>query len=75
MALLESKSLVIESTKTLQLQKIRSEITTLEKSRDLLIANENKNITSIKNEIQVAKANLNREYISSSDYKIVSPFS
>ena len=75
LALLESKSLVIESTKTLQLQKIRSEITTLEKSRDLLIANENKNITSIKNEIQVAKANLNREYISSSDYKIVSPFS
>ena len=64
LALLESKSLVIESTKTLQLQKIRSEITTLEKSRDLLIANENKNITSIKNEIQVAKANLNREYIS-----------
>jgi len=41
----------------------------------LLIAKENQNITSIKNEISVAQSNLNKEYVSSGDSKITSPFS
>jgi hypothetical protein len=32
-------------------------------------------ITTIKNDIAIAKANLNNEYIKSGDYKIISPFS
>jgi hypothetical protein len=44
---------------------MKAEIDTLIKSKELLIANENKNIVSIENEISIAKANLNSESIKS----------
>lgn len=64
-----------QSEKSLNVSKLKAEIDTLKKSRDLLIANEDKVITTIKNDIAIAKANLNNEYIKSGDYKIISPFS
>jgi hypothetical protein len=54
---------------------MKAEIETLIKSRNLLVANENRNITALENEIAIAQADLNSEYIKSGDYKIVSPFS
>ncbi|MCP4524033.1 MAG: HlyD family efflux transporter periplasmic adaptor subunit, partial [Candidatus Gracilibacteria bacterium] len=74
-ALLSTKSESTEAEKSLAASKISAGIETLKKSRDLLIANEDKAIISLENEIRIAKADLNNEYIKSGDYKIVSPFS
>jgi len=65
----------LNSSKSLQLEKLKAELETLRKSRDLLEAQEDRSVTAIKNEIAVAKADLNSEYIKSGDYKITSPFS
>lgn len=75
LSLIWTKSISTESDKTLAVSKLNSEIETLKKSRDLLIASEDKSIVALENEISIAKAELNNEYISSWDYKIVSPFS
>ncbi len=74
-ALLWTKNNIIWFDKSLTVSKMKAEIDTLIKSKELLIANENKNIVSIENEISIAKANLNSESIKSWDYRIVSPFS
>ncbi len=75
LTLLGSKSNSTESEKRLAISKLEESIKTLKKSRDLLIANEDKTIVALENEIAIAKANLNNEYIKSWDYKIISPFS
>lgn len=72
--LLWTKSQATQSDKTLLVTKLQAEIDTLQKSRDLLIANQNNSITTIKNEVSIAKAELNNQYIESWDYKIISPF-
>jgi multidrug efflux pump subunit AcrA (membrane-fusion protein) len=64
-----------ESEKELQSQKLSAELDTLRKSKDLLVANENKQITSASNWVAIARADLNKEYVASWDYKIISPFS
>ena len=64
-----------ESEKKLQIERLTAELDTLRKSRALLVANENKQITSASNSVAMAKADLNKEYVASSDYKITSPFS
>lgn len=78
-----------ESEKELSVQKLESEIeilkagvqtlttrlSTLYKSKWVLIANEDKQITSAANGVATAQADLNKEYIASWDYKIISPFS
>ena len=74
-ALLWTKSNSIESEKQLAVSKLYAEIETLKKSKELLIANEDRWITNIENDIAIAKADLNSEYIKSGDYKITSPFS
>lgn len=61
--------------KSLQIEKLKAELKTLISWKSLLIANEDKGITGMLSEIQVAKADLNREFVSSWDYKIISPFS
>lgn len=73
--LLQTKNWVISADQNLAVSKMKAEIDTLIKSKELLIANENKNIVSIENEISIAKADLNSESIKYWDYKIVSPFS
>jgi len=65
----------LKTEKSLQINKLNAELQTLKSSRLLLIANENKNITSIKNDVALANSELNNEYIKSSDYTIISPFS
>lgn len=72
--LLWAKTLSTQSDKNLWVSKLKTNIDTLKKSRDLLIANEDKAITMLKNEIEIAKADLNNEWIKSWDYKIISPF-
>lgn len=74
-SLLLTKSDSTEAEKSLAVEKQKAQIETLKKSRDLLVANENKNIIALENEVAIAKADLNSEYIKSGDYKIVSPFS
>jgi multidrug efflux pump subunit AcrA (membrane-fusion protein) len=64
-----------ESEKELQVEKLSAELDTLRKSKDLLVANENKQITSASNSVAIARADLNKEYVASWDYKIISPFS
>lgn len=64
-----------QSEKKLQVEKLTAELDTLRKSRDLLVANEDKQITSAANSVAIAEANLNKEYVASGDYKIISPFS
>lgn len=64
-----------ESEKNLQVEKLSSELDTLRKSKDLLVANENKQITGASNSVAIAQADLNKEYVASGDYKIISPFS
>ncbi len=64
-----------ESEKKLQVEKLTAELDTLRKSRDLLVANEDKQITSAANSVAIAQADLNKEYVASGDYKIISPFS
>ena len=64
-----------ESEKNLQVEKLTAELDTLRKTRSLLVANENKQITSASNSVAIARADLNKEYVASWDYKIVSPFS
>lgn len=63
------------SEKQLQTQKLSAELETLRKSRDLLVANENKQITWASNSVAIAQADLNKEYVASGDYQIISPFS
>ena len=75
LALLNTKNNSIWADKNLSVSKMKAEIDTLIKSKELLIANENKNIVSIENDISIAKADLNNESIKSGDYKIISPFS
>ena len=72
--LLWTKSSTTESEKKLVVEQLKAKIETLKKSRDLLIASEDKSITMLKNEIAIAKADLNSESIKSWDYKIISPF-
>lgn len=74
-SLLWSKSNSTQSEKSLSVEKLKASIETLNKSRELLIAMEDKWITVLENEIAIAKADLSKEYIASGDYKIVSPFS
>lgn len=74
-SLLWTKSISVQSEKRLAVEQLKASIETLKKSKDLLIANENKDIINLENEISIAKANLNVEYIKSSNYKIISPFS
>lgn len=64
-----------QSEKNLQVEKLTAELDTLRKSKDLLVANENKQITSASNSVAIARADLNKEYVASWDYKIISPFS
>jgi len=64
-----------ESEKNLQIEKLTAELNTLRKSKSLLVANENKQITSASNSVAIARADLNKEYVASGDYKIISPFS
>lgn len=73
-SLLWTKINSTESEKKLVIEQLKAKIETLKKSKDLLIANEDKSITMLENEISIAKANLNSEYIKSGDYKIISPF-
>ena len=75
LALLWSKNNSIWADKNLTVSKMKAEIDTLIKTKDLLIANENKNIVSIENDISIARADLNSESIKSGDYRIISPFS
>ncbi len=65
----------LKSDKSLSVNKLKAELVTLKKTKKLLEAQENQKITSINNDILVAKSNLNSEYIKSWDYKIISPFS
>lgn len=65
----------LKSDRDLQINKLKSEIHTLLKTKLLLEVSENKNITMVQNQISTAKANLNNEYVKSWDYKIISPFS
>ncbi len=74
-SLLSTQSRSTDAEKSLMVSKIKAEIDTLKASKNLLIANENKSITSIENEIAIAQADLNSEYLKSGDYKIISPFS
>ena len=73
-SLLWTKINSTESEKRLVIEQLKAKIETLKKSKDLLIANEDKAITMLENEIFIAKADLNSEYIKSGDYKIISPF-
>lgn len=65
----------LKSDKSLAISKMKAELDTLKKTKKLLEAQENHKVTSIQNDISVAKSNLNSEYIKSWDYKIISPFS
>lgn len=71
----DSSVQLTESDKNLQIEKLRAELDTLMKSRSLLIANEDKQITWASNAVDIARADLNKEYIASWDYKITSAFS
>jgi hypothetical protein len=73
--LLGTKNIAIWSEKSLLVSKLKAEIDTLIKSKELLIASENRNIVGLENEINIARADLNSEAIKSWDYKIISPFS
>ena len=71
-----------ESDKKLRIESLNSEIAilnaglkTLQEWRSVLVANENKQITSASNSVAIARADLNKEYVASGDYKIISPFS
>ena len=75
LALLWTKNIAIWSEKSLLVSKLKAEIDTLIKSKELLIASENRNIVALENEINIARADLNSEAIKSWDYKIISPFS
>lgn len=75
LALIASNVTTLESEKKLQVEKLRSEIETLKKSKELLIANENKSISEAENSVAIARADLNKEYVASGDFKIISPFS
>lgn len=72
--LLWTKFLSIESEKSLNISQIQTEIESLKATKNLIIANENKVITGIQNDISVAQAELNSQNISSWDYRIISPF-
>lgn len=61
--------------KELTIKKIKSEIETLKKSKESIIANENRTIVDLENQINISKSELNNEYIKSWNYKIISPFS
>lgn len=74
-ALLWTKSNSTQSEKRLTVEKLKAQIETLKMTRNLLVANENKSIIALENEIAIARADLSSEYIKSWDYKIVSPFS
>lgn len=54
-----------ESEKNLQVEKLTAELDTLRKTRSLLVANENKQITSASNSVAIARADLNKEYVAS----------
>ena len=54
-----------ESEKNLQVEKLSAELDTLRKSKDLLVANENKQITTASNSVAIAQADLNKEYVAS----------
>lgn len=75
LALLGTKNIAIWSEKSLLVSKLKAEIDTLIKSKELLIASENRNIVALENEINIARADLSSETIKSWDYKIISPFS
>lgn len=74
-ALVLTRSNSTQSDKSLAITKLKEEILTLKKSKELVIANENKSITDIENEISIARAQLNNVYIESWNYTIKSPFS
>lgn len=74
-ALVTSKLNIMETDKSLQLEKLKAQLLTMKKSRDLLIASEDQNLTGIRNDLWIARADLNKEYVASGDYKILSPFS
>jgi len=63
-----------KSEKDLQIEKLTAELETLRKSKVLLVASENKQITQASNGLAIAQADLNKEYIASGDFKIISPF-
>lgn len=73
-SLLSTKSSTLESDKNLNISKLIFEIENLKKSRNVLIANEQKNIVTIQNDINIAKSDLNSEFIKSWDYKIIASF-
>ena len=83
-ALIESKLLLynsensvdlIKSERNLKIWSLQAEISRLRETRKLLITNENMNITRVSNSLLEAKADLNKEYIKSKDYRIISSFS
>jgi hypothetical protein len=55
----------LKSDKSLIINKLKAELETLKKSKILLEAQENQKVTSIENDISIAKSNLNSEYIKS----------
>lgn len=65
----------LKSDKSLQIEKLKADLNVFKGSKDILIANEDKSITNIKNDILIARSNLDNEYLKSWDYKITSPFS
>ncbi len=74
-AFISQKYTTLESDKSLETQKLTSELETLRKSKELLIASESRQVTKAQNDLAVAKSDLNKEYVASWDYKIISPFS
>jgi hypothetical protein len=65
LSLLGSKSNSTLTEKTLAISKIKAAIETLKSSKILSIANENKAIVALQNEIAIAKADFNSEFIKS----------
>ncbi len=70
----ENSVALIRSEKSLKTWALQAEIATLRKSKKLLIANENMKITRAWNDLLEAKADLDKEYVESKDYRIISPF-
>lgn len=70
-----SKYSTVENDKQWEIEKLTAELETLKASRGVLIANQEKQVTQASNNLAIARADLNKEYVASWDYKIISPFS
>ena len=70
-----SKYLTVESDKQREIEKLTAELETLRASKNVLVASQDKQVTQASNNLAIARADLNKEYVASWDYKIISPFS